>query len=153
WHALLMVSSRHEIEPEALQLLELLAPHLTRAIRINRILEENHAQTLSVFSALEQTDRAVFLVSADQTCAPANALAQAIATSGNGLAIHQQHLVCHHPDDTRALQRLLAQCAQGQMRGTGASLAVSRPNSALPLQLLIIPLPGGSLGASGDRHC
>jgi len=153
WQALLMISSRREIEPDSLRTLELIAPHLTRALQINRILEENHAQTLSVFSALEKTDRAVFLVSADQSCEPANALAQAMITPGQGLAIARGQLICHDPADTRTLHRLLAQCAQGDIRGTGASLAVTRPHSTLPLQLLIIPLPGGGIAASGSRHC
>lgn len=152
WQAILMISARQEIEPDALRILELLAPHLTRALQINQILEENHARTLSVFSALEQTDRGVFLVSADQTCEPVNALAEAMVTRGSGLAMRGGQLVCWNSAETRTLQRLLGQCADGQLRGTGASLAVSRPNAPLPLQLLIIPLPEGNFSPNGGRH-
>lgn len=62
WRDTLMVTSRTAIESEALLLLESLAPHLTRALHINQILRENHATSLAAFQAMEEADRAIFLV-------------------------------------------------------------------------------------------
>lgn len=151
WEAILMISSRREIEAETLGILEQLAPHLTRALRINQILRENHARTLGVFSALDQTDRAVFLVSANETCEPANELAQAMVSAPDGLILRNGRLQCPSQGDTNALHRAIFQCSRGQGAKTGASLSVARPGSPLPLQIFVVPLPAGGMTSEGRR--
>lgn len=151
WDATLMISSSRDIEAETLGTLELLAPHLTRALQINQVLRENHARTLSVFSALERTDRAVFLIASDQSCEPANDLAQAMVSAGDGLLLRNGRLSCRDPADTNALQRAIFQSSRGQQSGTGASLSITRAGPRLPLQILVLPLPAGGWTADGRR--
>lgn len=139
--ATMMISMRHSAEASSLTLLEQLAPHITRAFRMNQLLEENRALTLNAFLALEHADRGVFLVSNRGLCTPANVLAQAIVARGDGLSMRNGLLECSLPEENRALARAIDTCITGRPSQAGATLQVTRANRNLPMQIFVLPLP------------
>jgi DNA-binding CsgD family transcriptional regulator len=123
-------------------LLQLLVPHLRRAIDIQRrfgAAESTAAATLDVLDALTI---GVLLVDAHARIAFANRAAEELLRSCPEIAPRRGVLTARDPRVARALARLVAGAAfttATRGLGTGGALAVPRRNGA-PLQMLITPL-------------
>ena len=149
WSANLMISSGKPFEQEAVDLLQALSPHLTRAFRINEILRESRSERLGAFSALALADRGVFLIAENGQCTPANHAADALLAQADGVRLVQGVLQCRQPIDTRLLQRAIHQAASGKLVGASPLISVERGPSRLPLQLVVIPMADDGWSRSG----
>ncbi|MBK1794665.1 helix-turn-helix transcriptional regulator [Devosia sp. WQ 349] len=145
WTATLMVSGRQAMSHDVLQGLEALGPHFTRALRINQVLAEHEANTLSAFAALDHSDRGIFYVSEDLRCEPVNRLAEEIVARADGMVLSQGMLVCVDSTAQASLQRIVA----AKFGGTGGTVVVPRAPPQLPLTILAVPMSGR--GAAGSK--
>ncbi|MBU1306073.1 MAG: helix-turn-helix transcriptional regulator [Alphaproteobacteria bacterium] len=152
WSANLMISANKPFEQDAIEFLQILSPHLTRAFRINQILEESRSDSLNAFSALALVDRGVFVVGENGACEAANEVAEGLLAEADGVRLVQGMLECLLPDDTRLLHRAIYQASTGKAGAASAPISVLRGTFRLPLQLLVIPMPTDSWSQSGRRH-
>jgi len=136
----IMVNSVRALDTAELVAFQQVAPHLSRALRINQLLMESRAATLSAFSALDMTERAVFLVDAEGRISAGNTLAENLVGPGKSLVLSRGRLTCHAPADTVRLQRLVQQCLSGRLAQPNATLDIAREPNRAPLQLACLPV-------------
>lgn len=150
--ASLMISGPEPACAEALGGLEQLAPHFTRAFKLNRILGENNAARLMAFSALEDADRGVFLIDAHGKCTPANSLAEQIVTRADGVVLRNGQIECLDAEDSKRLRRAIYDCALGRQSLAGTTIYVARAGGLMPLQILTMPFPASGGLFTGFEH-
>ncbi len=152
WTANLMISANTPFEQGAVDFLQALSPHLTRAFRINQLLHESRSESLGTFSALALADRGVFLIAETGLCMPANEVAEALLAQADGIRLVQGMLQCLEANDTRQLQRAIYHAASGKSATASAPVLVQRGASRLPLQLVAIPIPAEGWSKNGHPH-
>ena len=134
-------------------LLRFLAPHLQRAFQLLLRLGALDARAQAAEEALDRLPLGVALVSAKGEVLRLNRAAEAIVASGDGLWVGRNGLSAAGSDETRLLQRLIAEAAatgMGDGMGAGGAMSLSRPSGAQPLSVLVAPFSGKRL-AGGAR--
>lgn len=144
WRATLMVSGRHDYDHAAVRVLTTMTPHLVRAFQLNQLLHETQALGLGAFAALEYLDRGALLVGSGDKVRPANQLAEAILSHGDGLMLRDGQLTCADPTETAALNRLIAQCARGIIARDDGAIQITRSAGRSPLSLQCVPFPASN---------
>lgn len=152
WSANLVISGSKPFDEDVVQRLQFLSPHLTRAFHINQVLHESRSESLSAFSAMALVDRGVFLIGENQTCEPANKLAEFIVGQADALRLHQGRLECVLPEENRLLHRAIHLAATGKAASTSATIRITRGSSRQPLQAMAIPLPNDGWTYGGRLH-
>ena len=139
---------RPEFEPADGHLLELLAPHLERALRVRERLKGVVWHQSAMAEALDRLPQAVMLVNSQSRIVFANRMAQSLLSARDGLSSAPDGLRAASPDQTRDLRRLIKALTSGfddPGRSSDGLLAIHRPPPARPLSVLVAPI-------SADRH-
>ncbi|MHA6691736.1 helix-turn-helix transcriptional regulator [Devosia sp. A449] len=144
WRATLMISGKRQYEPDTLQLMSVVTPHLIRAFQFNQLLYETQTLGLGALAALEYLDRGALLVGVGGAIRAANAIAETILAPGDGLVLKDGQLTCSSASETATLERLIGQCARGMMTAAEGMMQVSRAAGQAPLQVQCLPFPAGN---------
>ena len=136
-------AGRDGFATEEAALFALVAPHLVRAISVQRRLWHLELREELALSGLEQQDKGVMLVDADAHVIFANKSARALLDAREGLFISLGTLSASDAKAGSALSRLIAGCAERSLRdgGPGGALRLGRRGRA-PLSVAIVPFPG-----------
>ena len=142
--ALLVVAVHRPRETQAFtaverQHLNLLLPHLQRAVQLRQRLGVLEAQVETGFAALDALSLGVVVVAADSTMVFANAAAEALTREDEGLRLggRRDGLSAEQPLEAQALRGLVHAVTHG---GAGGMLRVTRRTQP-PLAVLVAPLP------------
>jgi DNA-binding CsgD family transcriptional regulator len=135
------------------RVLRFLAPHLQRSVQLFMRLGALGARAQAAEEALDRIALGVALVSAKGQVLRLNRAAETIVASGDGLWVGRNGLSAARSDESRSLQRLIAEAAaagMGDGTGAGGAISLSRPSGAKPLPVLVAPFSGKRLadGAS-----
>ncbi|GAB5452068.1 MAG: helix-turn-helix transcriptional regulator [Halioglobus sp.] len=145
--------ARRSTEPRFLkrerQLLELLLPHLRRAIeiyaRLNRTLSERDVYA----GAVDQLSVATIILDEQGRVLTTNAVGKALLANSQGLSLQAGRLHIEGRDINKELQLALTNIVRAQQRGETAvvkALRLPRPGEKSDLGLVVRPVP------SGQRH-
>jgi DNA-binding CsgD family transcriptional regulator/PAS domain-containing protein len=118
------------------RILSLLLPHLQRAIRVNRRLEENAAASVLQEEALNSLAFGIVVIADGGGVLFANRAALEIAAQGDGLALSRTGLAADHPADNVVLEAAQAKTAAG---GAGATVAIRRASEKQPYVVTLMP--------------
>jgi DNA-binding CsgD family transcriptional regulator len=140
---------------EQMRLIDLLAPHLARSIRLGRIMTAERQRSEAAQAALDHWSHAAFVLQADGQVVYMNRLAEALLRRADGLTISREGQLRGADDAvTRrlgaAVRRIAtaagAIAAEDREPGDGGVL-LPRPSGAASLRSMIAPLPflGGHL--------
>jgi DNA-binding CsgD family transcriptional regulator len=132
---------QHEFEPEHIQLFQLLAPHLQRAVQLNTRLANLDTRCEASAEALNRLKQGALLIDETAGVVFANREAERLFAAGGGLHVTEGALSADSAADTALLHALIAGCARhGAEAGAGGSLRLSRGPERAPLALLVVPL-------------
>jgi DNA-binding CsgD family transcriptional regulator len=135
--------SRHvgEYGEEELRLMNLLAPHVSRAVQIHRKISHVTAEKEWALGALDQLRMSVILTNASGTPLFANRAAELMLTEGDGINTHQGKLILSNPSETARFYKLIDDAAKGAP-GTnrGGDMRITLRGSEY-LQCLVMPIP------------
>lgn len=132
--------------------IEMLRPHLSRAIQLRGRLDGAVRERHSALAALDHIDRGMLLLDPKGRIRHANRLAEAILRDADGLLAEAGRLTCEHPEDATALRRGIS-VAAAMSREPPATLAVRRRSGRRPLSLLVAPLRGRPDWTSASPVC
>jgi len=132
---------RHEFDPEHIQLFQLLAPHLQRAVQLNTRLADLEMRCEASAEALNRLKQGALLVDETAGVVFANQEAERRFSAGDGLRVIKGVLCADSAADTARLHALIAGCARhGAEAGAGGSFRPSRGPDRASLSLLVAPL-------------
>jgi len=117
--------------PEARQRLELVLPHLARAMDIHVMLGAAGVQRRLTFETFAALSLAAIVVDADGRVVFANEEAEALFAATGGLTVRQQRLVARDPRQEAALRQAI-----------GRASAVTTGRTAPPADVLLVRRPG-----------
>ncbi len=147
--AVLRAARRGPVTGEEFAFFERVAPHLRRALRLDRELAAARTGRDGAFDALEGLGTAALIADGGGRLLQANrradALLSAATKAGGGLGTHRGRLCGPTPADTQALRAAIRACL---LAGTGgvatppAALSLARGRTAEPLSVLVCPLRG-----------
>lgn len=123
-------AGRGQYEPEVLNLMRALLPHLRRAVDINRDVSRLISQAQALSTVLEQSRSALLLLSPEGEVLHANDAAQALA-DGEAFTLQGRRMAIRDRDAQTQLQAALAACA-AQLRGNSAAVLQSGCHVPLP---------------------
>jgi len=136
WRTVLMLPGQAEFGRDELQLLDLLTPHIRRAVRLNNRLGQGDVNDRVTARLLQEMTTAAFLLDSDGRVLFANAAAEDIFRDGRRLRLVQGRLAAHRPEDASRLGEMIADCAR-RSPGGGDTLRLAPPSgSDLVLQIL-----------------
>jgi DNA-binding CsgD family transcriptional regulator len=122
----------------------LLMPHLLRAARVTRRVEESNLVFNALSGVLEQSATGVLLLDRSGKVLFANTAARAIAKAADGFLLRRERIAVLNSQDNMALQRLIAG-ATGQSGRTDAArggvMRVTRKSGQPALSIAAAPLP------------
>jgi DNA-binding CsgD family transcriptional regulator len=131
-------------EPDELDLLDRLAPHLTRALRLQTRFVALEAQRWADQTVHDRLPFAVILVDERGRIVSQNQAATDLLAAGDGLTARHGCLRLAHPADQAVLDRLIrgaAATSDGQSAEGGGAMALRRPSMRRPLGVFVMPIP------------
>ena len=139
--------SKHDFEPDAFRLHERLAPHLTRAVRLNHHLETCERQRNSFADALDRLERGALLVDVAARVVFANRTAQRYFEAGRELQLEAGRISVCDASLTSKLRALIAGCAKLDYdTGGGGRVFLVPKRAASQISLFVAPLSAATLG-------
>jgi DNA-binding CsgD family transcriptional regulator len=148
WRVEFVVPGPCEFEAEHLKLYEALAPHLRRAVQLNRRLQMLAAERRWSLEALDRLTQGVLVVDAEARILLANRAAE--RALADGLALSDGALCSHRAAETAELHAAIAACSGG-LNWTSGTVTISRRAPRSPLSLLVLPHPSQSSWTAGPR--
>ncbi len=140
-------------DAERMELISLLIPHLTQALRIHRRWAELEEAEHAASVAIEQSTTGYFFLDGRGTILRANRRAEEVLRAGDGLVSRGGRLGARVPDDDRALQKALGCAATTSLAGgtmPGCTMAVRRGISSPPYVVALMPV--SAAGRIFQRH-
>lgn len=139
--------------PNERSLLELLAPHLQRALEVNRRLWQLVNETNATQETLHRLTVGVILVDAGGKPLFLNKRAEEIVATGDGLTISKETLRAPTWTDTKTLHKLIHEAVRSPLR-SGNGMVLSTPRLLCPLSIFVTPV-GKALnsGFQFDNSC
>lgn len=134
-------------EPEQMEDLALLTPHLRRALRVNQGIGDLRLAHDAASEVLYRLEHGVILVDAGARVLFANRAAEAMLRDAGPLRLEGHRLAARRAADLAAVRRLIAAAAQ---RGTGGSLVMTREERPC-LALHVMPVRAGSFEPFRDH--
>lgn len=131
--------------PEDKLLMSRLMPHLHRAFQISRHIQQIKAQQMAGQHAFDHIPFGVVFVDGGGKPVAANRRAEDMSRKDSGIRIRDEGLSTGSPQTTQALHHLIRQ-ATGHEDGksySGGVLSVERPQSTLPLSVMVAPVNAG----------
>lgn len=130
---------------EERRLVEILMPHLQRAMQVHRRLATLQVAHDALADALEGFSTGVLIVRSDSTLLYANAVGSRLLAARDGISLDRRGLKASVAAETRALRALIhaaARTSAGGDGGSGGALSISRSArpSRHPLYLLVTPI-------------
>jgi DNA-binding CsgD family transcriptional regulator/PAS domain-containing protein len=139
-----------------LRLLDLLAPHLRRALRLHRTVAAERASAAAAQAAFDHWTHAAVVLDSSARVVTFNLAAATLLKRGDGLWLGRAGQLCA-ADETRAqaLEAAIRKCAatadRADARATDLDgITLPRPFAAAPLRVMMWPLPPGAL--TDDRR-
>jgi DNA-binding CsgD family transcriptional regulator/PAS domain-containing protein len=141
--AVALTVTRPELRPfeeSELRNLALLAPHVARALRVQRRLAEAQHCENGLTAALQRLRIGALLVTGDARVVFANRSAEETLAGGDGLRLGRDGLCAATASETISLRQLVAGAARPSGEAsTGGSMRLNRPDRT-PLGLTIVPV-------------
>lgn len=137
WRVEFVVPGKNEFGPEHLKLYGAIAPHLKRAVQLNRRLQALTLDRQYSFAALDSIGQGVLVVDARARVLFANRACD--GAFADGLRLNDGALCSGSPAETASLHLLIAASAQAA-ENRRDSVSISRGELKSALSLLIIPL-------------
>lgn len=137
--------SVHQLEAEEGRLMEILLPHFSRALNMNRQFLEMKAEHRAFSSVLERLPIGMAMTDARGRVMAKNKRFDALLKQDCGLAISQGHLAAIQRDDNRALAQLITESLESATGENPSSGRAMRLNGAIPASLLVVPIPQDGL--------
>jgi DNA-binding CsgD family transcriptional regulator len=126
---------------EAFELMSLLAPHLGRAISIERDRDQNRARRAAATALGERLAMGVILVDGDARVLDVSRRARSTLDGGDGLHSEDGRLCATKAGQTERLRRLIGEAASAAESGdepsAGLTLLLERPSGRAPLAVEI----------------
>jgi len=123
---------------EEIRLLNILAPHVTRAVQVHRKLSSITVEKEWALGALDQLRIGIILTDSLGVPLFVNRAAEQMMAPGDGVSICHGRLVLSNPAETALLHKLVANAAQGAAIGGDMSITLS--NKFDVLQCLVTPV-------------
>ncbi|HLH86987.1 MAG TPA: hypothetical protein VKX28_00905 [Xanthobacteraceae bacterium] len=140
----------HAFGTDSLRAMQLLMPHLDRAVRLQVRLSIADVQADRVAGALDVLTVGVILVARSGKPLWANRRAQEIMRDANGVRLRAAGLMGRRPADTRSLHELIQGAVSGGSQGLAA---ISRGEDSRPLLAIAVPLkPPAEVTLSIDQR-
>lgn len=130
---------KHSYQAHETALLELLLPHLQRAVRLSQYLQQLSGEVNATHEALHRLTIGVILVDAAGAPLFLNKQAEAVIAAGNGLTISRNRLQAPTWSETQTLHTLIFEAAQ-TMEKSGGGMSTTAPGMAQPLSILVMPV-------------
>jgi DNA-binding CsgD family transcriptional regulator len=132
---------QQEFDSGHIQLYELLAPHLQRAVQLNTTLADLELRCEASAEALNRLEQAALLVDERVAVVFANRETERLLASGDGLRVTEGVLCASLAADTALLRALIAGYARrGAEASARGSLRLSRGPDRAPLSVQVAPL-------------
>ena len=144
--------SRH-YDPEHLQTLQAAAPHIRHALDVHLRLNAHAAAARDELAALDNFRMGVVLTDPQARVVFANAAAQGILQTSDGVSIGRGGLLmAARPDETNRLRASITSAGEAALRSgrqaarndgqapAGGALRLSRPSGMEPFEVLVTPL-------------
>ena len=138
------------------QLLELITPHLRRAIQIYVKLNRMTSERDVYAGAVNQLSVASIILDEQGRLLNTNAVARALLDQADGLSLRDQRLYIEGRDINRELQCALDMIIKAQQRGETAvvrALRVPRPGGRSDLGLVVRPVPVSEWSEGQSSPC
>ena len=147
---------------EQRQSLQLIIPHLQRALQIHHRFEQATVQREALEEASDHLTRGIFVFDANGRLLWGNRVGEAICDQADGLTIQRSQLVAALSDETRRLHQLITEAlhtgngngtasSTGSGQAAGDTMLISRPSGQRSYMLLVSPLRAGR-GLLDDRQ-
>ena len=128
-----------EFEPEHLDRLRRIGPHLVRAASVSLRLSRSEIARNANAEALDRVVQGVLIVAANGEILFANRAAESLLAEADGIRTEKSALRANTLADTAQFQRLIAAAAE-RSDDAGGVMALSRPVPRRPLSVLVAPL-------------
>lgn len=128
-----------EFEPEHLDRLCRIGPHLVRAASVRLRLSRSEIAKHANAEALDRVAQGVLIVAANGEILFANRAAESLLAEADGIRTEKSALRASTPADSAQFQRLIAAAAE-RSDGAGGVMALVRPVPRRPLSVLVAPL-------------
>ena len=128
-----------EFEPEHLDRLHRIGPHLVRAANISLRLSRAEIARNATAEALDRVAQGVLIVAADGEVLFANQTAEALLAEADGIRTDKSALRARTLADTARFRRLIAAAAE-RSDAAGGVMTLPRPAPRRPLSVLVAPL-------------
>jgi DNA-binding CsgD family transcriptional regulator len=128
-----------EFEPEHLDRLRRIGPHLVRAASVSLRLSRSEIARNANAEALDRVTQGVLIVAADGEILFANRAAEALLAEADGIRTEKSALRASRSADVAQFQRLIATAAE-RSETAGGVMALARPVPRRPLSVLVAPL-------------
>jgi DNA-binding CsgD family transcriptional regulator len=138
WRIEFVVPGRVDFGPEHLKLYDAIAPHLRRAVQLNRRLQAAEVDRAYSLAALDKLGQGVVIVDCNARIIFANRAAD--SAFAGGLRLVNGVLCSDSAAETAALHSAIASGVGDRLAGSSDTVTVSRGSLRLPLSLLVIPL-------------
>lgn len=122
-----------------LQLLNVMAPHLRRAVEMNWLLRKLDCERYAAYAALERLESAVQLVGADSYVVHMNGAAAETIAANDGLELFRNRLQAAKIEPGREMARYIHDAAT-HWGSRGGTVVLPRPSGRRPLVARIYPL-------------
>jgi DNA-binding CsgD family transcriptional regulator/PAS domain-containing protein len=138
--------TRDLVGPRDLAIVELLTPHVRRAVTISDLLDMRSIATAAFEATLDTLAVAVVLVDADGRIRHANAAAQAIMSTGGPILSHHGELRAGSPQATTVLATAIRRAATNESKLGLAGIGVPVAGvGGQPAIAHVLPLKSGTL--------
>ena len=128
-----------EFEPEHLERLSRIAPHLVRAAGVSLRLSRAEIDKTANAEALDRVAQGVLIVATNGEILFANRSAESLLAEADGIKAEQNLLRANNLVDTAQFQRLIGTAAE-RLDAAGGVMTVQRPLPRRPLSVLVAPL-------------
>ncbi len=137
-------------------LVQRIAPHLNRAIRLYARLSRTTSERDLYAGAVDQLAVATIILDEKGRLLNTNAVARAMLAEADGLGLHDHRLHIDGRDINRELQDALQTIIEAQQRGESSvvrALRIPRSSGRSDLGLVIRPVPGSEWGEGQASPC
>ena len=140
-------------DAERMELIALLIPHLTQALRIHRRWAELEQSEHAATAAIEHSATGYVFLDGRGTILRANERAEQVLRANDGLVSRDGRLAARATDDDRALQKAIGCAARTALGGgtiPGSTLAIRRGPAQPPYVVALMPV--SAAGSLFNRH-
>jgi DNA-binding CsgD family transcriptional regulator len=128
-----------DFQRDDLKLLNVMAPHLRRAVEMNRLLRKLDRERYAAYAVLEHLDTAVLFLAADGYVVHMNGVAAEVIAANDGLGLARNRLLAAQSNANLEMARQIHDAATHR-GGRGGTVVLPRPSGRRPLVVRIYPL-------------